>query len=341
MSVTIREIAEKTGVSITAISQILNGKGDRFSEATKKRVLETAKEMAYKPNFFAKNMITSHTNTIGMIVPQVTDAFFSQMVKGAEDYLNRYEYMIMLCNTSNDKEREDQYVEELLHRAVDGLIIASPNILASQVFERLRGKNKPFILLDRQRNEQKEGRIAVDDYEGGYMATKHLIELGHRAIGIIIADASFYNVFERFEGYKACMRDYGITVKQEWITSGDQTMEGGYQATHALMKTEITALFATNDLMAVGAYRAALECGKRVPDDLSVIGFDDIELSEFMTPPLTTIRQPIYQLGEIAAQFLLRKIEHPEEKMGNCELDLTLIERGSTKRIDSQQKSNV
>lgn len=125
MAATIREIAEKTGVSITTISQILNGKGERFSDLTREKVLKTAKEMSYKPNFFAKNMIVSHTNTIGMIVPEVTDPFFSQMVKGAEDYLNKEGYMIMLCNSSNDKEREDLYVEELLHRAVDGLIIAS------------------------------------------------------------------------------------------------------------------------------------------------------------------------------------------------------------------------
>ncbi len=333
MSVTIREIAEKTGVSITAISQILNGKGDRFSEATKNRVLKTAKDMAYKPNFFAKNMVTNHTNTIGMVVPEVTDAFFSQMVKGAEDYLNQHDYMIMLCNSSNDKEREDRYVEELLHRAVDGLIIASPNILASEVFERMREKKKPYILLDRQRNEQKEGRIAVDDYEGGYKATKHLLELGHRKIGIIISDNSFYNVFERYEGYLACMEEAGITVQEDWIATGDQTMRGGFFAGDKLLKSGVTGVFATNDLMAVGLYRFLFDKGIKIPDDLSVIGFDDIELSEFMSPPLTTIRQPIYEIGAIAAEFLLRKIAYPEEKMKNRLLDLTLVKRGSTKKI--------
>ncbi|EHL2576497.1 LacI family DNA-binding transcriptional regulator, partial [Listeria monocytogenes] len=183
MAATIREIAEKTGVSITTISQILNGKGERFSDLTREKVLKTAKEMSYKPNFFAKNMIVSHTNTIGMIVPEVTDPFFSQMVKGAEDYLNKEGYMIMLCNSSNDKEREDLYVEELLHRAVDGLIIASPNILLSGVIKRMEEKRSPYILLDRQRNPRQEGNIAIDDFKGGYMATEHLIELGHTRIG--------------------------------------------------------------------------------------------------------------------------------------------------------------
>ncbi|MBC1406262.1 LacI family transcriptional regulator, partial [Listeria welshimeri] len=177
------------------------------------------------------------------------------------------------------------------------LIIASPNILASKVFERLQEKKKPYILLDRQRNEQKEGRIAVDDFEGGYMATKHLQHLGHTKIGIIISDNSFYNVFERYEGYLACMKESGITVSKDWIVSGNQTMQGGFLAGEKLLESGVTAVFATNDLMAVGLYRFLFDKGVKIPEDLSVIGFDDIELSEFMVPPLTTVRQPIYEIG--------------------------------------------
>lgn len=336
MAATIREIAEKTGVSITTISQILNGKGERFSDLTREKVLKTAKEMSYKPNFFAKNMIVSHTNTIGMIVPEVTDPFFSQMVKGAEDYLNKEGYMIMLCNSSNDKEREDLYVEELLHRAVDGLIIASPNILLSGVIKRMEEKRSPYILLDRQRNPRQEGNIAIDDFKGGYMATEHLIKLGHTRIGIIISDTSFYNVHARYEGYLACMKDYKLTVKDTWIVSGDQTMNGGYVATQKLLQENLSAIFATNDLMAMGTYRAALEKNLHIPTDLSVIGFDDIELSEYMTPPLTTIRQPIYGIGEIAAELLLKNLQNPTEKLENRLLDISLINRSSTKSIDNQ-----
>lgn len=336
MAATIREIAEKTGVSITTISQILNGKGERFSDLTREKVLKTAKEMSYKPNFFAKNMIVSHTNTIGMIVPEVTDPFFSQMVKGAEDYLNREGYMIMLCNSSNDKAREDLYVEELLHRAVDGLIIASPNILLSGVINRMEEKRAPYILLDRQRNPRPEGNITIDDFKGGFMATEHLIKLGHRKIGIIISDTSFYNVHERYEGYLACMKEYKLTVQDSWIVSGDQTMNAGYLATQKLLKENVTAIFATNDLMAMGTYRAALEKGLVVPDNLSVIGFDDIELSEYMTPPLTTIRQPIYRIGEVAAELLLKNIQNPTEKLEDRLLDISLINRSSTKSIDNQ-----
>ncbi|MHC5253315.1 LacI family DNA-binding transcriptional regulator [Listeria kieliensis] len=343
MSTTIREIAEKTGVSITTISQILNGKGDRFSEATRKNVLHAAEQMKYKPNFFAKNMIKNHTNTIGMVVPEVTDAFFSQLVKGAEDYLNGEGYMIMLCNSSNDTKREDHYIEELLHRAVDGLIIASPHILDSEVFTRLKDKRCPFILLDRERNERQEGRIAVDDFAGGYEATKHLIDLGHRDIGIIVSDASFYNVFERFEGYRKAMQEHSLPVLEKWIVSGDQTMQGGLDATRKLFEqdAQVTAIFATNDLMATGAYRYAYEEGIAIPETLSVIGFDDIELAAFMTPPLTTIRQPIYEMGALAAKALLGKIEHPEEAMPNHLLKLDLIERSSTKRFDSGSSSTV
>ncbi|EUJ32164.1 LacI family transcriptional regulator [Listeria cornellensis FSL F6-0969] len=318
MGVTIRDIAEKTGVSITTISQILNGKGSRFSETTRNKVFQTAKDLAYKPNFFAKNMVTNRTNTIGMIVPEVTDPFFSQMVKGAEDYLNAHDYMILLCNSSQDSTREDLYVEELLHRAVDGLIIASPNILASNVFAQLETLHKPYILLDRKRHHREEGNIFIDDYEGGYMATEHLISLGHTNIGIITSDDSFYSVEERLQGYQASLKEHGISGSPTWIMEGDQTMPGGYIASKKLLETaDITALFVTNDQMAVGAYRAALELGITIPDDLSIIGFDDIELAEYMAPTLTTIRQPIYDIGKTAAEYLLKAIQKPTEKMAN------------------------
>lgn len=333
MGATIRDIAEKTGVSITTISQILNGKGSRFSEATRNKVFQTAKDLAYKPNFFAKNMVTNRTNTIGMIVPEVTDPFFSQMVKGAEDYLNAHDYMILLCNSSQDSTREDLYVEELLHRAVDGLIIASPNILASNVFAQLEALHKPYILLDRKRHHREEGNIFIDDYEGGYMATEHLLSLGHTKIGIITSDDSFYSVEERLQGYQAALKDHGITGLPTWIMEGDQTMPGGYIASKKLLETaEITALFVTNDQMAVGAYRAALELGITIPDDLSIIGFDDIELAEYMAPTLTTIRQPIYDIGKTAAKYLLKAIQNPTEKMPNKKMPLDLIARQSTKK---------
>ncbi|MBC1559400.1 LacI family DNA-binding transcriptional regulator [Listeria booriae] len=334
MGATIRDIAEKTGVSITTISQILNGKGSRFSEATRNKVFQTAKELAYKPNFFAKNMVTNRTNTIGMIVPEVTDPFFSQMVKGAEDYLNAHDYMILLCNSSQDSTREDLYVEELLHRAVDGLIIASPNILASNVFTQLESMRKPYILLDRKRHHREEGNIYIDDYEGGYMATEHLVSLGHRKIGIITSDDSFYSVEERLQGYQACLKKHHLPISPDWIMEGDQTMAGGYNATKKLLAaTDITALFVTNDQMAVGAYRAALELGITIPDDLSIVGFDDIELAEYMAPTLTTVRQPIYAIGQTAADYLLKAIQNPNEKMANQKMPLELIVRESARKL--------
>ncbi|AQY52067.1 LacI family transcriptional regulator [Listeria weihenstephanensis] len=338
MGATIRDIAEKTGVSITTISQILNGKGSRFSEATRNKVFQTAKDLAYKPNFFAKNMVTNRTNTIGMIVPEVTDPFFSQMVKGAEDYLNAHDYMILLCNSSQDSAREDLYVEELLHRAVDGLIIASPNILASNVFEQLEIRHKPYILLDCKRHHREEGNIFIDDYEGGYMATEYLISLGHTQIGIITSDDSFYSVEERLQGYLACLEKHQVPGESAWISEGDQTMAGGYFAAKQLLTTtEITALFVTNDQMAVGAYRAALELGIHIPNDLSIVGFDDIELAEYMAPALTTIRQPIYDIGKTAAEYLLKATQNPTEKIANKKMPLDLIIRESTQKLDARR----
>ncbi|EFI84473.1 LacI family DNA-binding transcriptional regulator [Listeria grayi] len=334
MGVTIREIAAATGVSITAVSQILNGKGERFSLATRERVLKTAKEQNYKPNFFAKNMVITRTNTIGMIVPEVTDPFFSQMIKGAEDFLNQNDYMIILCNSSNERQREFQYVEELLHRAVDGVIIATPHLIDEKTLSAIRVKKRPYILLDHQLNPRQEGRITIDDVQGGYIATRHLIENGHRKIGIITSDTTFYNVSGRLEGYFEALAEAGIPVQEKYIERANQTTQGGYEAAERLLKEDVTAIFATNDLMAFGTYRAAWGEKIRIPEDLSVIGFDDIEMSAFTTPPLTTVRQPVYQIGATAAELLLRKVEAPTEKVGNQHFEIELIERGSVARVN-------
>lgn len=329
MGVTIREIAAATGVSITTVSQILNGKGERFRLTTRERVWKVAKEQNYKPNFFAKNMIITRTNTIGMIVPSVTDPFFSQMIKGAEELLNQNDYMIILCNSSNDQKREFQYVEELLHRAVDGLIIATPHLMDEKLLQAIQDKKRPYILLDHELNTRIEGRITIDDVKGGYMATQRLIESGHRKIGIITSDQSFYDVSGRLEGYRIALEKANISVDTDNIVHANQTMDGGYKAAKKLIKKGVTAIFATNDLMAFGSYRAAFEDGIRIPRDLSIVGFDDIEMAKFVTPPLTTVRQPVYQIGAAAATLLLSKIEAPKEKIGNQHFEIELMERGS------------
>lgn len=334
LAVTIKEIAKMTGVSITTISQILNNKGERFSAATREKVLDAVKKLSYEPDFFAKNMIIRKTNNIGMIIPKVTDPFFSQIVHGVENTLNEQGYLLLLCNSDNDRQREQVYVEKLIHQSVDGFIIASPNILDTQIFKMMKDSRKAFVLIDRTLNKRNEGNIFVDDFYGGYLATEHLIQLGHRRIGMMTSDDSFYNLIERLQGYKKCMNDYQCPVEDDWIVENTLTLQGGYDAAKDLLAKSLTAIVCGNDQMAIGAYRAAREAGVRIPADLSIIGYDDIEISRYVVPPLTTVSQPIYEIGETAAALLLNKIAHPEERIKNKTLKVELKVRESTRHLD-------
>lgn len=338
MKLTIKEIAEMAGVSITTVSQILNNKGSRFSEKTRQKVLDIVEEHQYKPDFFASNLINRHSKTIGMIVPDVTDFFFSKVIEGVETYLNPLGYMILLCNSKHSQEKETQYVEELLHRSVDGIILATPNVLPERYA--LGGKglgDVPLVLVDRGINTRDNGRLIVKEYEGAYLAMKKLIESGHRHIGMLKESAGYYTLSERITAYQHALRDSGIELREEYIASGNLTIRGGFEAAEQVLKNpEITAIFCGNDEMAIGAYQAISQAGKTIPEDISVIGFDGLEISGYMVPPLTTVFQPSFDIGFYAAKFLVDAIDNPARTIPNKIFDTELIERNSIKVLTTE-----
>jgi LacI family transcriptional regulator len=336
MKLTIKEIADMAGVSVTTVSQILNDKGSRFSEQTRKKVMSVVEEYDYKPDYFASNIITRHSKTIGMIVPDVTDFFFSKVIEGVETYLNSLGYMILLCNSKHDEEKAAKYVNELLHRSVDGIIFATPNILPSDHVLKNEGKQKvPVILVDRGLNLRDSGRLIVKEYEGAYQAVSSLIDLGHRHIGMLKENEGYYQLTERVTAYQHALKDHGIPIRTEYMACGDLNLGGGYEAAKKVLQNpEITAIFCGNDEMAMGAYQAIEESGKKIPDDISVIGFDGLEISEYLVPGLTTVYQPSFDIGYYAAAFLVEAIDHPEKKIPNKIFDTTFILRNSTKSID-------
>lgn len=333
MKITIKEIAEIAGVSTTTVSQILNHKGDRFSEETKARVLKAVKDFDYNPDYFAKNMISKQSKTVGMIVPDVTDLFFSKVIEGVETYFNKKGYMILLCNSRHSENMEKDYIKQLQNRSVDGIILASPN---SHELEKDL-KHSPYILIDRGLNTRKEGNLLVDEYKGTYDAVQHLVDGGHSKIGMLTNEIGYYEMTERFDAYYDCLMNNNILYKEDYLSRGPLTIDGGYQAAKILLaKTPLTALYCGNDQMAVGAYRAARELGLTIPDDLSVVGFDDLEISSFLTPPLTTVFQPAFEIGYTAANYLLRAIEFPNEPVPNKTFETKFIVRNSTKVIDNK-----
>ena len=341
MKLTIKEIAELAGVSITTVSQILNNKGSRFSEKTRRRVLDIVEEYQYKPDFFASNLINRHSKTIGMIVPDVTDFFFSKVIEGVETYLNPLGYMILLCNSKHSHEQEKRYIDELRHRSVDGILLATPNVMPEEYRFSADGKKVPMILMDRGINQRDEGKLIVKEYEGAYRAMSHLIAQGHRKIGMLRETTRYYQLTERITAYHHALKDHHIELGTEYVQIGDLSISGGYQAAKKLLAetNDVTAIFCGNDEMAIGAYHAISEMGKRIPKDISVVGFDGLEITEYMVPSLTTVRQPSFDIGFYAAKFLVDAIDNPNMKIPNKIFESELIVRESTKGVDSVYKS--
>ncbi|GAA3025772.1 LacI family DNA-binding transcriptional regulator [Tetragenococcus solitarius] len=333
MKLTIRQIAEMAGVSVTTVSQILNHKGGRFSAVTRQRVHDIVEKYQYKPDFFASNLVTRHSKTIGMIVPDVTDSFFSKIVEGAERYANPLGYMLVLCNSHHNLGKEIQLLQQLADRSVEGVLLATPNVLPAEYGTDSKfAKTMPLGLIDRGINQRDKGRLIVKEYEGVYQAVSYLIKKGHHNIGLIKENTSYYQLEERYNGYRHALKDAGITFKKENVATADLTVEGGYSGAQQLLKSKkLTAIFCSNDAMAMGCYRAIYEQNYRIPEDISVIGFDGLDFSKFMTPPLTTIKQPVFDIGFTAAQFIIDSIEFPERQIPNKIFETKLIFRESVK----------
>lgn len=332
---TIKDIARLSGVSITTVSQILNHKGERFSAKTREKVLTIVAENDYKADYFAKNMVHKQTKTIGMVVPDITDLFFSKLIEGVEHYLNELGFMILLCNSNHSSEKETIYIDELLHRSVDGIILASPNPIHLAKLINEEGEKKiPYFLIDRGINQRDEGKLLINEFAGAYQAIEFLIKEGHQKIGMLGNESGYYETTDRFSGYQKCLEDYGLEQSSSWIANEPLTIKGGYEGAQKVLKQkEITALFCGNDQMAIGAYRGIQELGLKIPDDISVIGYDGLEITDYLVPALTTVQQPIYDIGYTAAKFLLENIGNPQEKIPNQCFDTQLLKKSSTKKL--------
>lgn len=339
MKLTIKDIANKAGVSITTVSQILNNKGSRFSEDTRNKVLQVVEEHNYKPDFFAKSMITKRSRTIGMIVPDVTDLFFSKLIEGVETYLNALGYMIILCNSKHSVELEKKSFEELMYRSVEGIIVATPNLLDPYIMEVCLRKKKdiPVVLVDMGKNTRNEGKLIVEEYKGVHEAVSYLIKQGHQRIGFLREVGDYYQLSERITGYLNCLEDYAIPYNPNYIEECFLTIQGGYEGTKQLLaksNRDITALVCSNDQMAIGAYQAIYEAGLKIPEDISVIGFDDLETGKYLAPALTTVHQPVFDIGFSAAKFTVDAIDNPYVRIPNKIFPTQLVIRESVKHID-------
>ncbi|MFB9324664.1 LacI family DNA-binding transcriptional regulator [Paenibacillus aurantiacus] len=307
---TIRDVARRADVSVATVSRILNGLSG-YSDKTKQKVLAAIEEMGYRPNAIARSLNNRRTHTIGVLFPALNSEFSSALLHGIEDYAHRRQYSVLVCNTDVDGRRTMNYLKVLREKQVDGLIFVS-EVLTDAYRTELAAMNIPVVLVASSDDDPRYPHVKVDDRQAAYDATSYLIGKGHRRIAMISGTADDPIASRpRIEGYEQALLDHGVAALPEWIAYGDFFYESGTLAMEALLKRglDLTAVFAASDEMAAGAMHAAARAGLRVPEDLSIIGYDDIRLAMMVHPPLTTVHQPLREMGQEAAAKLLLMAE--------------------------------
>lgn len=336
MRATIKDVAAEAGVSTTAVSLVLNGKSNKISEKTKKQILDVVEKLNYRPNHIAMSMVTKTTQTIGLVLPDISNIYFSELSKLIEQACYDHGYNVLYGNTHDMARRDIDYINIFLDRNVDAIIV----ILSNSIDEHLRDIQKlisststPFIVVDRKLDIEAGTTIIVNQKLGGYLATQHLINLGHRSIGCITGPKNVYSSIERLNGYKEALLEANIPIQENLIFEGDFHRESGMKALPYLLGRGVTAIFAFNDMMALGVYKQASYYNLSIPDNLSLVGYDDIFISDFITPPLTSIEQPVKNLADEAVNQVLNAIENKNTENNFFIFDPVLKVRASTKPL--------
>ncbi len=331
--VTIKDIAKKAGVSIATVSYVIN-KSRPVSQDLADRVNNAIEQIGYYPDNNARSLKSKRTCTIGLIVPDNSNPFFSEIAKGVEDAGFEAGFSVILCNSNAMLERELAYIDMLISKRVDGVIFA-PTTQSIDPIKRIVDLGVPVAVFYRETGGLNIDSIRIDNVKSSYCATRHLIELGHKEIACIRPLSMETPSGRRVDGYKRAMEDAGLIWIPELMPRGNNLISGGEIAAKQLLESgkKFSAVFSTNDVMAIGAMRALRDAGLSIPDDVSVVGFDDITLASYSEPPLTTISQPKYQAGAMAVQHILERIEK-KNVIGPREfiLETKLVERHSTTR---------
>ncbi|MFG6118725.1 LacI family DNA-binding transcriptional regulator [Thalassobacillus sp. B23F22_16] len=303
---TIKDVAKRAGVAVSTASYALNGI-NKVSQATVDKVLKAAQELNYQKNGIASDLKRTKTNTIALILSDLSGPYYSELIKGVQDVTTSNGYDLIACSSvGGDKSTATKFLRE---KRVDGAIVLATNI-SSEVIAASARKDFPIVVLDREVDNPHVIHVEVDNEQGGYDATKHLLYKGHRSIAYVSGPLDSHDNKERFKGYQAALAASEVPYHSRWKINGDFTREGGYRATRTLIaqKNMPDAIFYANDEMAIGGLQAFSEKGIRVPEDISVIGFDDIQLAEYVNPPLTTVRQPKYEAGSLAVHLIFQML---------------------------------
>lgn len=305
----IKDVAKHAGVSPGTVSRTLSGKSYVNSE-TKEKVLNAIKELDYKPNPIAQSLKAGHSHTIALVIPSIENPIFPAITKGVEAVANEYGYMTILCNTGESIEREKKYIQSLMNRAVDGFIFATITDKSNHIYE-LRQKGVPVVLAMRS-NDNLIDAVIVDNVKVAYDATKYMASTGCREIAFAMGDRSLKVYQDRLKGYMDALSDLGIPFKTEWVMHESNGAESFYSLTRNLVSgpCKPDAILASTDNKAIVIMRALHDIGIKIPDEISVMGIDNIPVGAMIEPPLSCVAQPLYQMGSLAANKLIGQIRH-------------------------------
>lgn len=332
MKITIYDVAKEANVSIATVSKVLNKTG-RISEKTRRKVNEVIEELNYQPNMMASALMGKQTKTIGLLIPDIANPFFSELARSIEDRGQELGYNLVMCNTDYDIEKENKYLALLKQKSVDGFILAS-GFESLEKVEELMKEDIPVAIVARDFPMFSVNAVALDDFMGGYQAATYLIELGHENIGVIARDV--WSNRERIRGFKQALEENELEFSTDFEFVRNSSMEAGKSIAQKYLKSSNSpsAIFACNDLLAAGTLQAAKENEVSVPQELSVIGFDNTIIARIVEPPLTTISQPIESMGKQVMDLMVSIIQGEKDEKVRLTLLPSIVERESTGEIN-------
>ena len=328
----LQEVAARAQVSIATVSRVLN-KSDKVVPETRAAVEAALRDLGYRPSRVARRlrMNTGHAHLVGLIIPDIQNPFYAEIARGVEDTAYAHHYAVMLCNSDEDPAKERFYLDVMQAESVDGLVLPPFSEDDAAVAAAVKS-GVPVVCVDRSLAHVTTDLVEVDNYAGARAAMAHIFERGHERIGLIEGRSQVSTNRERRRGYVEALEAQGIAVRKELMRAGDFRQESGRVIAQELMglKRPPTALFVGNNLMAVGALAGLRQAGKRVPEEVAVVGFDDLPWAEALDPPLTVVRQPAHEVGRQAMELLLKRIEEPERAPVTVRLRPELVVRRST-----------
>lgn len=333
MKVTIKQIAQEAGVSTATVSKVLNKKDEHISTATTERIMKIVKEYNYIPNGLASSMVTKKSRTLGLLIPDITNPFFPEIARGVEDKASEENYNVIFCNTDDDLVKEEKCLFMLIEKMVDAIIMI-PSSERTKDYKCLKNISIPIIFVDRDLDvEHFTAKVLVNNYEGSYNAVTYLIDKGYKKIAFITGPPSTKTSQQRLEGYKKALENRNIPYDKSYVLEGTFKREWGIQAVIQLIDKNIDfdAVYCGDDIIAIGAMKALKDKGYKIPDDIGIMGYDNIYISELVEPPLSTVRQPNYHMGAKAVSIALEAIDNKNSNGEITILKTELIIRKSTK----------